>query len=106
MVAGDPHVKVKVPGQEAICFEIVDASMSIIDLLSDPASGLEVNGQLIQEGKNLRLERVFVSTPRQVQIGIYPDKVTIGHEGWEEESFTFDKTQGYGIEDVHVEILR
>jgi len=32
----DPQVKVKVPGQEAICFEITDESMSIIDLLSDP----------------------------------------------------------------------
>jgi len=69
-------------------------------------SGLEVNGQLIREGKNLRLQRVFISTPRKAQIGIYPDKVTVGHDGWEEETFTFDRNQGYGFDDVHVEVVR
>ena len=106
MIAGDPHVKVKVPGQEAICFEISDAPRSIIDLLSDPISGLEVNGQLIQEGKNLRLERVFVSTPRNVQIAIYPDRVTVGQNNEINETFTFDKNTGIGTGDVHVEVIR
>lgn len=105
MVAGDPHVKVKVPGQEAICFEISDASNSIIDLLSDPVSGLEVNGQLIQEGKNLRLERVFVSTPRLAQIGVYPDRVDIGHNNIVEQTFSFDQDASVGTDDVHIEIL-
>ena len=106
MVAGDPHVKVKVPGQEAICFEITDAPESIIDLLSDPDTGLEVNGQCIQEGKNLRLERVFISTPRNVQIAIYTDKVTVGKAGVVEQTFTFDESNDFGAGDVHVEILR
>ena len=106
MVAGDPHVKVKVPGQEAICFEITDTPNSIIDLLSDPETGLEVNGQVIQEGKNLRLERIFVSTPRNVQIAIYPEKVTVGQNDEIEQTFSFDYNDDIGTGDVHVEILR
>ena len=106
MIAGDPHVKVKVPGQEAICFDISEADMAILDLLSNPTSGLEVNGQIVQEGHNSRLERIFIKTPRDVEIGLYPDHVTVGTNGQVHSTYQYDQTIGFGSDDVHVDIFR
>lgn len=103
-MAGDPHVWVKVPGQEAICFEVSDVQHSVIDLLSDPATGLEVNGELIQEGKNIRLGKIYVVTPRNVEIAIYPAEITMGHDGNVENRYTFETDYENGVDDVHFEI--
>ena len=106
MIEGDPHVKVKVPGQEAICFEIDGMDGDILDILSDRSTGLEVNGQLIQEGSQRRLERVFIKTPRDVEIGIYSNSVTLGYDGHASRRFSFEEDTEFGIADAHVEITR
>lgn len=43
-------------------------------LLGDHETGLEVNGELINEGKSVRLERVYIKSPRNVEIAVYPHK--------------------------------
>lgn len=43
-------------------------------LLGDDETGLEVNGELISEGKSVRLERVYIKSPRNVEIAVYPHK--------------------------------
>ena len=52
----------------------MQVSESFMALLGDDETGLEVNGELISEGKSVRLERVYIKSPRNVEIAVYPHK--------------------------------
>lgn len=81
---GDPHVRVSQPDEPAICFDITDDDASILSIIADLDSGLEVNGQVFAHGDKkdkVRLERVGILSPRGVEVGIYIDQVTIGMGG-------------------------
>merc|ERR1711935_899345 len=69
-MSGDPHVHVSPEGQPTICFDISDVHLSILNLIADSNTGLRVNGQLFQEGKHTRLERVYIESPSGVMITI------------------------------------
>merc|ERR1711935_1166668 len=65
-MSGDPHVHVSSEGQPTVCFDISDVHLSILNLIADSNTGLRVNGQLFQEGKHTRLERVYIESPSGV----------------------------------------
>merc|ERR1712130_116842 len=69
------------------------------------ATGMEVNGQLLQEGSQRRLERVFIKTPRNVEIGIYSNSVTLGYDGHASRRFSFEEDTEIGIADAHIAII-
>ena len=79
-MAGDPHVHVTADGQPTVCFDITDVHLSILNLLSDNNTGLRVNGQLFQEGKHTRLERVFVESPAGVMVTVTTAGVKVEDE--------------------------
>ena len=45
-ISGDPHVRVQIPGQQAICYDIHGDELDYVSLLYDANSGLEINGEL------------------------------------------------------------
>ena len=49
MISGDPHIKIKGANQEPVCFDITPKGSSILNLLFDPVSRLEVNGEVVTE---------------------------------------------------------
>ena len=79
-MAGDPHVHVTSDGQPTVCFDITDVHLSILNLLSDNNTGLRVNGQLFQEGKHTRLERVFIESPAGVMVTVTTAGVKVEDE--------------------------
>lgn len=93
-VEGDPHVRVQHAEEEPVCFDIDDEDGSVLDLISDLDTGLEVNGQLISASQKKhvsRLERVGILTPYGIEIGIYPDRVTLGQGFRTLQVFLFDE---------------
>jgi len=79
-MAGDPHVHVTSDGQPTVCFDITDVHLSILNLISDNNTGLRVNGQLFQEGKHTRLERVFIESPAGVMVTVTTAGVKVEDE--------------------------
>jgi hypothetical protein len=104
-VYGDPHVRVKAQGQQAICFDIIDIDQTIFDFVSDPTTGLEVNGQIFAVGHRTRLERIFVRSPFGVEVEITPKFVNVGFNGQILQSFDFDDNTDFGKDDLHLEVL-
>ena len=105
-VYGDPHVKVKSQGQQAVCFDIVDTDQTILDFVSDPTTGLEVNGQIFAVGHKTRLERIFVRSPIGVQVEVSPTGVRVGFGDQIIQTFDFEDNTDYGKDDLHLEVLR
>lgn len=104
-VYGDPHVKVKSQGQQAVCFDIVDLDETIFDFLSDPTIGLEVNGQIFTVGKRTRLEKIFIRSPIGVEVEITPSAVRVGFNTRILETFDFEENTDFGKDDLHLEVL-
>ncbi|KAM6468217.1 inter-alpha-trypsin inhibitor heavy chain H3-like [Liasis olivaceus] len=53
-VDGDPHFIIAVPQQEdALCFNINEEPGVVLNLISDPVTGVTVNGQLIGDKKSI-----------------------------------------------------
>jgi hypothetical protein len=106
LVSGDPHVKVQSLGQPAVCFDIIDVDHTILDLLSDPSIGLEVNGQIFNEGHGTtRLERIFVRSPAGIQLEIQSDLVELSIGDQVMTSIGFYEERQVGQDDIHVQIL-
>ena len=106
-VYGDPHVRVKSKGQDAICFDIIDIDETIFDFLSDPKTGLEVNGQIFAVGHRTRLEKIFVRSPIGVEVEVTPHEVRVGFNNNILQSFDFDaENVDFGKDDLHLEVLR
>ena len=106
MVSGDPHVKVQSKGQPAVCFDILDVDQTILNLLSDPKTGLEVNGQIFNEGHGTtRLERIFIKSPMGVQLEIRSDFVELSFGDKIMNTAGFKEETEMGLDDMHAEIL-
>ena len=45
-IKGDPHVRVKVSGQDAICYDVNGATLNYISLIYEPSTRLEINGKI------------------------------------------------------------
>ena len=46
LIKGDPHVRVKLPNQGAICYDVDGAELNYVSLIHEPSTGLEINGQI------------------------------------------------------------
>ena len=99
-------MKVQSLGQPAVCFDIIDVDHTILDLLSDPSIGLEVNGQIFNEGHGTtRLERIFVRSPAGIQLEIQSDLVELSIGDQVMTSIGFYEERQVGQDDIHVQIL-
>ena len=90
--------------EPAVCFDITDEDESIISLIADLETGLEVNGQVFTESvrkEKSRLERIGILSPRGVGIGIYVDQITIGASGSVHQRYSYEEHVSKGIDDVH-----
>ena len=93
VVQGDPHVRVAHENEPAICFDIDDENEAVIDLISDLDTGLEVNAQLYSKTKSkhvTRMQKIGFITPAGVEVGVFPDRVTIGRAHTTLDSHTYD----------------
>ena len=106
-VKGDPHVRVNSKGQQSVCFDITAVDQSILDFISDPNTGLEVNGQLFCEGnEHIRLERIFIRSPVGVEVEIQPGIIKYNRNNLDINfDINFDNHIEFGYKDMHVEIL-
>jgi hypothetical protein len=107
VVQGDPHVRVAHENEPAICFDIDDENEAVIDLISDLDSGLEVNAQLYSKTKSkhvTRMQKIGFITPAGVEVGVFPDRVTIGRAHTTLDSHTYDIDFDLGLDDVHITI--
>jgi hypothetical protein len=93
-------------GQPPICFDIIDVDRTILDLLSDPSIGLEVNGQIFQENRDtIRLERIFVKSPAGTRLEIQSDFVAFSIADQPPITTGFYEEQEIQLDDIHVLIL-
>ena len=108
-IVGDPHVRVGIPNEPAICFDVTDKDQSILSLIKDVETGLEVNGQVFTEDfkkEKSRLERIGIVSPHGVQIGIYTDEITIGTNDLITERYSYEENVSKGMSDVHFVIRK
>lgn len=105
-ISGDPHVMVQTPGQKPICYDVHGDSLDFVSLLFDVNTGLEINGQLahVKEHKS-RLSAIGFKTPAEVEIGVFPDRVTVGYKGQIEEQYDFADYMRVTTDDATIEIL-
>ena len=99
-------MKVKSQGQQAVCFDITGTDQTILDFVSDPTTGLEVNGQIMSDQHKTRLERVFIRSPIGVEVEITPTTVRVGFANEILGTFSFEDNTDYGKDDTHIEVLR
>jgi len=107
LIEGDPHIRVSAPNEEPVCFDFSDTDESVLSLISEGPGGVQVNGQVFEEGtkgKVCRLETVGVVSPGGVQVAVYVDQVTIGRDGQVYYRFYYDQAAEHGIDDVHIEV--
>merc|ERR1711892_939555 len=81
-VQGDPHVRVQLPGEQPLCYDIEAETMDYVSLIDDEGIDLEVNGRIehVKESKN-RLAEIGMQTAAGVQIAIDDQRVRIGMDG-------------------------
>lgn len=105
-ISGDPHVRVQTPGQKAICYDVHGDALDYVSLLYDVNTGLEINGRLshVKENKS-RLSAIGFKTPAEIEIGIFPDRVTVGYKGKIEEQYNFADYMRVTTDDATIEIL-
>uniref|UniRef100_A0A8D0C0Y6 Inter-alpha-trypsin inhibitor heavy chain C-terminal domain-containing protein n=1 Tax=Salvator merianae TaxID=96440 RepID=A0A8D0C0Y6_SALMN len=97
-VDGDPHFIVDVPQkQDALCFNIYGDPGIVLNLITDPATGIIVNGQLIGEEKssnNVQPHNTYIgklgilNTQMNVKLEITPEKIVF-HNGTKPMTFTW-----------------
>ena len=98
-MSGDPHIKVQIPGEEAVCFDVALIDQDVVLLLSD--SGIRVTGEIHGDGwKKNRLAVIGISTPDKNKISFYHDRVIINGE-----EFELIENQLLAYSDVTVEVL-
>ena len=100
-MTGDPHVKVKVPGQDPVCFDIhTDKPDTLISLLKDENNGIAINGQLKTDRKHKnRLSTIILNTAGS-SLEIHPRIIFI-----QGEVYDYSKDQEPGaILTVHTNI--
>merc|ERR1711892_1101622 len=105
-VQGDPHVRVQLPGEQPLCYDIEAETMDYVSLIDDEGIDLEVNGCIehVKESKN-RLAEIGMQTAAGVQIAIDDQRVRIGMDGTFDNEYTFSEYQKLHIEDVTIEIF-
>jgi len=105
-VQGDPHVRIQLPGEQPLCYDIEAEIMDFVSLIDDEGIDLEINGRIehIKEAKN-RLAEIGMQTAAGVQIAIDDHRVRIGMDGTFDNEYTFSEYQKLHIEDVTVEIF-
>merc|ERR1711892_81266 len=105
-VQGDPHVRVQLPGEQPLCYDIEAETMDYVSLIDDEGIDLEVNGRIehVKESKN-RLAEIGMQTAAGVQIAIDDQRVRIGMDGTFDNEYTFSEYQKLHIEDVTIEIF-
>merc|ERR1711892_525157 len=105
-VQGDPHVRVQLPGEQPLCYDIEAETMDYVSLIDDEGIDLEVNGRIehVKESKN-RLAEIGMQTAAGVQIAIDDQRVRIGTDGTFDNEYTFSEYQKLHIEDVTIEIF-
>lgn len=105
VVEGDPHVRVSYGNNPSVCFDLSDEDQSILSLVADLETGLEINGQVFTESvkkEKSRLERVGFRSPRGIEVGVYVDQVTVGIGGVVHERYTYQESVSHGLDDVHI----
>merc|ERR1711935_126559 len=105
-VQGDPHVRVQLPGEQPLCYDIEAETTDYVSLIDDEGIDLEVNGRIehVKESKN-RLAEIGMQTAAGVQIAIDDQRVRIGMDGTFDNEYTFSEYQKLHIEDVTIEIF-
>jgi len=105
-VQGDPHVRVQLPGEQPLCYDIEAEIMDYVSLIDDEGIDLEINGRIehIKEAKN-RLAEIGMQTAAGVQIAIDDQRVRIGMDGTFDNEYSFEEYQKLHVEDVTVEIF-
>ena len=76
-MSGDPHIKVQIPGEEAVCFDVSFHNMQHFLLLSDTNLKISVIGQIHAIGKRNRLAVIGITTPLDSQIEVHSEFVTV-----------------------------
>ena len=77
LIAGDPHIKVQVKGQEPICFDVLFDDNDAILLLEDLNTNLRITGQMHAESSRNRLAAVGVELEKGTQIEIHGEYILI-----------------------------
>ena len=70
MISGDPHIKIKGANQEPVCFDITPKGSSMLSLVYDPVSGLEVNGEVVTEAHQ-KHRTIFIQVDLFVKVITY-----------------------------------
>merc|ERR1711935_740956 len=104
-MSGDPHVHVSSEGQPTVCFDISDVHLSILNLIADSNTGLRVNGQLFQEGKHTRLERVYIESPSGVMITITTAGVKIEDAQGLVQLFNYQQGNEIFVTDTYIQTV-
>lgn len=74
-ITGDPHIKVRIPGEEPVCFDIHSFhAASIISLLHDDVNGLRIDGQLTSDRKSKnRLTVITIETDQGTTLEVHSE---------------------------------
>jgi len=80
---GDPHFRVTSPGETPVCLDVSAVSGSIIDLISDASSNLELNGLFknVQKGKKQFLTAIGYTSPKGTQMALTRETLEIYENG-------------------------
>ncbi|CAG5110171.1 Oidioi.mRNA.OKI2018_I69.chr2.g4598.t1.cds [Oikopleura dioica] len=80
---GDPHFRVTSPGETPVCLDVNAVSGSIIDLISDASSNLELNGLFknVQKGKKQFLTAIGYTSPQGTQMALTRDTLEVYENG-------------------------
>ncbi|XP_030357653.1 inter-alpha-trypsin inhibitor heavy chain H3-like [Strigops habroptila] len=97
-VDGDPHFIISVPEKEdAICFNINENPGAVLNLITDPVTGITVNGELIGDKRansdakiqNTYFGKLGIANKRlDLKLTVTPEKITI-QNGSEKTGFTW-----------------
>uniref|UniRef100_A0A672VEB0 Inter-alpha-trypsin inhibitor heavy chain H3 n=1 Tax=Strigops habroptila TaxID=2489341 RepID=A0A672VEB0_STRHB len=95
---GDPHFIISVPEKEdAICFNINENPGAVLNLITDPVTGITVNGELIGDKRansdakiqNTYFGKLGIANKRlDLKLTVTPEKITI-QNGSEKTGFTW-----------------
>lgn len=105
-VQGDPHVRVQLPHEQPLCYDIEAEAMDFVSLIDDVGIGLEINGRIehVKESKN-RLAEIGIRTGKGVEIAINDKNIQIGKDGEVDNVYELSQYQTLDLEDVHIEVL-
>ena len=76
-MAGDPHVRIQIPEEEAVCFDVHPGSNACVVLLSDNQLNLRVTGKMANNQKKDRLSAIGIETNDGTQIEVQSQSIII-----------------------------